>query len=62
MLWVAGGLTIFALFFLGTLFVIDLFNSSHANNRLRAEHIALLSGAIGPEGSTRTFQVILLMT
>jgi hypothetical protein len=47
MLWVAGGLTIFVLFFFGTLFIFDLFSSSRANNRLRAEQVTLLSDALG---------------
>jgi hypothetical protein len=46
LLLVTGALTIIAIFFFGTLFALDFYSPAHANNRLRAEHIKLLSDAL----------------
>jgi hypothetical protein len=46
LLKIAGGLVIIAIFFFGTLFALDFYDPAHANNRLRAQHIKLLSDAL----------------
>ena len=43
---VTGALAIIAIFFFGTLFALDFYSPAHANNRLRAQHIKLLSDTL----------------
>ncbi|MBR1120198.1 hypothetical protein JQ628_01635 [Bradyrhizobium lablabi] len=55
LLQVVGGLAVIAASFLGTLAVLDLFNSGRANNELREQHIKSLSGALEKYRQARGF-------